>query len=133
MNIKLKKFSLPILILTLIVIFILYTFSSYNSSYKSLSNDKKNLVIVKYSTPASFGPSNITIKSKTLVFNKIFKTAEYSTEIFNDGKNLSDDNIIISWNDNHTAIIHLTGEEQDNEIIQIDFSSNISYKNIKTP
>lgn len=123
------KQSTLIIWIIVIIALIPLIFPSSNSFYNSISNNKKNIIIVKKSNESLFSPCNITIISKKANILGIFNQSKYETSISNDGKNISNSNIEITWLDNNNAKIILYGEEQEPEEIKVNFDKDIKYSN----
>lgn len=123
---KIKQSTLIIWIIIIIALISLI-FSSSSSLCNSISNDKKNIIIVKKSGGFLFSPSNITIISRKNNLLGIFNQSKYETKISNDGKNILNSNIEITWINNSNAKIILYGEEQDPEEIKVNFDKEINY------
>lgn len=74
-----------------------------------------------------FGSEDLEIIAykKTSVKNSNKKT--FKTQLCNDGKGIRESNYDIDWS-NNGALITISGEEQKNEYIFVDFKNNIKFK-----
>lgn len=118
---------LKIIIIFFIFIFIFFLFKP-KALYKSLSPNQENRIVIQNSEAFLFGNQTIYIKSSKNGLRSLFSSVNYTTSIANDGKNLSEDNIDVSWVNDSLAIITLTGEEQNPEKISVIFDDAIYYK-----
>lgn len=89
---------------------------------------KQKNIFVNHSNSFLFGNNSINIISRRTGFTNFLNSSKYKTSILNDGKNLNESNINISWSNDDTALITLTGEEQNPELITVEFSTDIIYK-----
>lgn len=125
MNIKNKKTTFIIIIIPIILLLFIF---KPNTLYKSTSPNKQNIIIVKYSNAFSFGRSPIHIISKKAGLTNFLSSSKYKTSISNDGKNLYESNVTISWTNDDTALVTLTGEEQAPELLTVKFKPTITYE-----
>lgn len=123
---RIKQSTIIIAIIGIIILIPLI-FTKYSSFCNSISTDNKNIIIVKASGWFLFSPSNITIILKKNNLLGIFNQSKYETSISNDGKNISNSNIKITWINNSNAKIILYGEEQEPEEIEVTFDKEIEY------
>jgi hypothetical protein len=106
-----------LLISFIIYLVIIFTDTDVVTSSKSESGDYE--IIIKADHPFTFGSHTVNVYGKK---NNSPKKLLFSTELANDGKALGEENVIIKWNGNK-AIITLKGEEQEEEIRQVEFTS----------
>ena len=89
-------------------------------------------IAIKSSGAFLFSSEDISINA----YKGLFKKMKYKSSIANDGKTLNKSNFDIIWKEN-IAILTIKGEEQDDEVLNIDFNNNkishhkIFYKLIK--
>ena len=125
MRIKNKKIFF--IITVIVIISALFIFKS-NTLYESTSPNNENIIIVKHSNSFLFGNNSINIVSRKTGFTNFLNSFKYKTSISNDGKNLDESNISIFWSNDDTALITLTGEEQNPELITVKFTTDIIYE-----
>lgn len=104
--------------IAIIFIGIYFLCAFFNLIYHERYNESKNgykIVILGNDPKFPFGSEDIIIK----VSGKNGRT-KYKTSISNDGKALDDSNISVEWYDD-SALVILSGEEQDNEELMVSF------------
>lgn len=133
--IKLQK-DLKITIILLLIFFILFIIIyRINGDYvfESSSDNGMYRIAIKSSGAFLFSSEDISINA----YKGLFKKIKYKSSIANDGKTLNKSNFDIIWKEN-IAILTIKGEEQDDEVLNIDFNNNkishhkIFYKLIKS-
>lgn len=87
----------------------------------SLEPQTEREVIVYYNEPWLFSDTSVSIYYRTSLDEE---TLLFDTEIRNDGKRLTFDNITLLWRDKNTLLMTLDGEEQKTVVYKIDFFSN---------
>lgn len=115
-----KKLCIGLILI--VTLFILIGGSGKTIS-ESTSENKENKIIIDVKSSTLYGSSQVKIKGVAG-----WKYKNYKTEIHNDGKNLSEKNFEIKWENNDHAFVTLIGEEQGNEVIEILFSEGIELK-----
>lgn len=128
---KVKLLFISICIFILIVIYFVILFFTGNlymkiQSFTSPNNEYK-ITIKSKGANWPFGEEEIKIYAYENSFKGFFVKTSYKTNIYNDGKNLSEDNFSIKW-EKDSAILTLSGEEQENENIIISFNKDITIK-----
>ncbi|MBA2871568.1 hypothetical protein HNQ85_001838 [Anoxybacillus calidus] len=114
---KILLVSMAVLVGLLLFLIICFTDTDVVTSSKSESGDYE--IIIEADHPLTFGNHTVYVYGKE---NNSPKKLLFSTELANDGKALGEENVIIKWNGNK-AIITLKGEEQEDEIRQVEFTS----------
>ena len=116
-----------ITIIIVIIIIINYIFK-FHLVEKVISPNNKYVIEIKgYGSKWPFGSEDIEIVA---YFNfNIFKRNKkiYKTKLSNDGKNIQKTNYNIEWLDD-SALITISGEEQKNEYILVEFKDKISFR-----
>lgn len=113
-----KEVSIFLSIFTILAIILVipYIFElSYGQKFSSPDNHYK--VFIKNNGAFLFGPHYITIYAKSG-----WTVSKYETEISNDGKPLNSSNYNVEWKGD-IAYITLSGEEQDDEDLIVDFKN----------
>lgn len=122
-----------LLLIACVIILLWFGFEKLTTQYsnKFISPDKTNTIKVQSKESFNFllfGPSNISITCrKNNLFGFITKLT-IDTTISNDGKSINDSNVNIEWISEDIAIITLLGEEQNDEVIKVNFEDDISYE-----
>lgn len=125
----LKKIAKRIVIIVIVVVFLsfiayvgfwsLFFFDSHREKliFKENSDDKRyELIVYEIGSAFPYFPSDIKLELKHN--NKLVDTKEFT--ISNDGKRITEEgNFKIEWKD-EKVIITTMGEEQEDEIIEID-------------
>lgn len=102
----------------------------YTKLIESTSPNNENVIIIKNKSAFLFGSTPVKITSKKQGINWA-EPSDYETAISNDGATLYDGNVIIEWVNDSKAIVTLRGDEQLDNVIEINFGDNISYKMIQ--
>lgn len=99
-------------------------------SKKFVSSNKSNSIKIETINLSflMFGPSAVRIQCRKNNFIGFMNGVNIDTTIANDGKNINDSNVEVEWINEDIAIVTLSGEEQENEVIKIKFKDNISYE-----
>lgn len=117
-----------------VVIFILIIgFRKFNIEYtdKSISPKKTNLIEIEAKGTKGFllfGASKIKIKCRKNNIMGLINEVSINTSISNDGAKIDESNIKVEWISEDSATIILSGDEQEDEFININFDEIISYK-----
>lgn len=123
-----------ILILGISTFLAICVISEYLGGYKKLieitSPNNENTISIQYKPATLVGPTPIKIVSEKSVGKRNF-VLDYKTEVHNNGATLYVDESTIEWIDNNKAIVTLSGSEQRDKIIEINFQKSISYKLIQ--
>jgi hypothetical protein len=106
---------MAVLVGSLLFLIICFTDTDVVTSSKSESGDYE--IIIEADHLFTFGSHTVYGKE-----NNSPKKWLFSIELANDGKALGEENVIIKWNGNK-AIITLKGEEQEDELRQVEFTS----------
>jgi hypothetical protein len=128
-----KKSDIVIIISILLVLAIVilgpYFIISVNWEYTLLSQTDPSgnfEVLIKYSEPFIFSPHDIIIYLKTKdmhFFNTVCRLS-----LYNDGKNLNENNVVLNWENTYLEVI-LKGEEQGDESVRISLDTLELIKN----
>ena len=110
------------LVLVFLTVGIPFIFFSYHLSFKetelitSYSPDQKHVIeILEKGSAVVFGPSDILVK---------YQEQSFDTTISNDGANITEENISITWTSDYTAVITLDGVEQNLQTIIFNSENN---------
>lgn len=115
------------------IIIIIFAFEKINTEYtnKFISPNKTNLIQVKAKNPAGFllfGSSDIEVQCRKNNVIGFINKVTIKTSIANDGSQINDSNFNVEWISDDTVTITLSGYEQSDEVIKVDFDDIISYK-----
>lgn len=95
---------------------------------KSISLNKKYVIEIKGNGARwSFGSEDIMIVAYENTNTGKLSKKIFTTELANDGGSIGKSNYNIDWSD-ESALIRISGEEQKNEYIYVDFKNDITFK-----
>lgn len=101
------------LLITIVVIwgifYFVFQFPKTELFTESSPNGTHELTFFEKGTPFFAGESKIQIR---------YHSKRINIPIANDGRNLAERNVYVLWKDEDHAIIHLSGDNQDTEIIE---------------
>lgn len=101
------------LLITIVVVwgtfYFVFQFPKTELFTESSPNGTHKLEFFEKGTPFFAGESKIQIK---------YNGKRINIPIANDGRNLAERNVYVLWKDEDHAIIHLSGDNQDTEIIE---------------
>ncbi len=135
-GVRVLKWAIPIiLIMAIAIAWISNATRSPSNPYprticESFSADKQYKIRIREITPAIFfGPQQVGIEFFSVAKNSpelTYLIATLQTEVSNDGKALKGDNFQITWRE-HSAIIIVSGEEQQDEVFRASFYEDGAY------
>ena len=131
-----KEYIILLVLFGLFMLLFIFN-NNVNNVFESTSSDSKYRVIIKSKGAFLFSAEDVTIYAFKNNIVGFFKKIKYKSSIANDGKTLDKTNFDIKWNDD-MAILTISGEEQDDEVLDIDFINHkishhkIFYKVIET-
>ena len=133
----LVSFLIIIMVFTVSFLTLKYVMKNFNNENnikqfyqveKSVSPNGNYIIEIQGNGPRwPFGSEDLKIIAykKTSVKNSNKRT--FKTQLCNDGKGIGESNYDIDWS-NDGALITISGEEQKNEYIFVDFKNNIKFK-----
>jgi len=131
--VKYKKWLYISFIIILVIFILVNGVRKLNIEYtnKFISPKKTNLIKIEAKGVKGFllfGSSDIKIKYRKNNIIGLINQVNINTSISNDGVKIDDSNINIEWISEDLATIILSGTEQDEEVININFDDISSYK-----